>query len=172
MKKEWSKKWSGSKQPRKQRKFRYNAPVNVRHKLVSVHLSKENRERFNKRSVPLRKGDEVKLVVGDKKGFKGNVERIDTKRYKVYVEGLNTKKIDGSEILIPVDPSNLIITKLNLDDKMRQKVFDRVRTKTAEPVKTEPEKTVPKPVQKPAAKPAAVKSEKPKIEAKEIKNAS
>jgi large subunit ribosomal protein L24 len=66
-------------------------------------------------------------MVGEHKGFKGNVERVDTKKYKVYIEGLTVKKVDGSEVLIPIDPSNLMITKLNLDDKMRQKIFDRAK---------------------------------------------
>jgi len=127
MKKKWSKKWVSSKQPRKQRKYRYNAPLHIRHKLISAHLSKELRERFKKRSVPLRKGDEIMVMVGEHKGFKGNVERVDTKKYKVYIEGLTVKKVDGSEVLIPIDPSNLMITKLNLDDKMRQKIFDRAK---------------------------------------------
>ena len=30
-----------SKQPRKQRKFLYNAPLHVRRKIMSAHLSKE-----------------------------------------------------------------------------------------------------------------------------------
>ena len=41
MKKKFSNAWIGSKQPRKQRKYRHNAPLNVRNKFLSSHLSKE-----------------------------------------------------------------------------------------------------------------------------------
>jgi large subunit ribosomal protein L24 len=127
MKKEWSNKWISSRQPRKQRKFRYNAPMHVRQKFVSAHLSEILRRRFGKRSLPLRKGDEVKIMRGSKGGFKGKIERIDLKTSKVYVEGLNVKKVDGSEVLKAVEPSNLLIVEPKMDDKRRQALVERAR---------------------------------------------
>ena len=125
--KEWSKKWVSSKQPRKQRKYRHKAPLHVRQKFVSAHLSEVLRGRFEKRSLPLRKGDEVKVMRGEDKGFKGKIERIDLKNSKVYVEGLNVKKVDGSEVLRPVEPSNLLITETKMEDKRRQNIIERSR---------------------------------------------
>ena len=137
MKKQWSKKWVSSKQPRKQRKYRYNAPNHVRHKLLSAHLSKELRKQFNKRSIPLRKGDEVEVMVGTFKKTKGLVERVDMKNLKVYIEGVKVKKVDGSQVSKSINPSNLKITKLNLSDKMRARVFERkgVKAQTEPPTK-------------------------------------
>ena len=125
MRKEWSSKWIRSKQPRKQRKYRYNAPLHIRRKFVSAHLSPELREKFGKRSFPLRKGDEVKVMRGEFKGFKGVVERVNLKDLKIYIEDLKVKKADGSEVLRPVRPSNLMIIKLNLDDKKRLEALER-----------------------------------------------
>lgn len=51
-----------SKQPRKQRKARYNAPLHIRHKFMSAALSDELRDKYGKRSFPLRKGDTVRVV--------------------------------------------------------------------------------------------------------------
>lgn len=127
MKKEWSSKWVSSKQPRKQRKFAYNAPLHVRQKFVSAHLSEILRRRFGKRSLSLRKGDEVKVMRGKDKGFKGKVDRIDLKNSKVYIEGLNVKKVDGSEVLKAMVPSNLLIVEPKMDDKRRQAVVERAR---------------------------------------------
>jgi len=127
MKKEWSSKWVASKQPRKQRKFRHNAPMHVRQKFVSAHLSEISRRRFGKRSLQLRKGDEVKVMRGQDRGFKGKVERIDLKTSKVYIDGLNVKKVDGSEILKPVEPSNLLIVEPKMEDKRRQAIVERSR---------------------------------------------
>lgn len=133
--KEWSNKWVSSRQPRKQRKYRHNAPLHVRQKFVSAHLSEVLRGRFGKRSLPLRKGDEVKVMRGSDKGFKGKIERIDLKEGKVYIEGLNVKKVDGSEVLKPKDPSNLLITESKMEDKRRQMIVERSREKEEEKAK-------------------------------------
>ncbi|MCD6591133.1 MAG: 50S ribosomal protein L24 [Candidatus Aenigmarchaeota archaeon] len=125
MRKAWSPAWVSSKQPRKQRKYRYNAPLHIKHKFVSVHLSEVLRKRFGRRSLPVRKGDEVKVTRGESKGFKGKVERVDLQKSKIYIEGLTVKKVDGSEVLKPVDPSNLMITEAKMDDKRRQMIIER-----------------------------------------------
>jgi large subunit ribosomal protein L24 len=136
MKKTWSNKWVSSKQPRKQRKYRHNAPLHIKHKLVSAHMSPELRRRYNKRSLPVRKGDEVEIMRGSSKGLRGIVERVDLKKCKVYIENIKVKKVDGSEVLKAVEPSNLKIISLTTDDKRRKMVFERVgKEKPKEEVK-------------------------------------
>jgi len=125
MKKKWSPEWKSSKQPRKQRKYRHNAPMHVKHKFVSVNLSPILRKRYEKRSMPVRKGDEIKVMRGSFKGKKGKIDRISLKKCKVYIEDIKMKKVDGSEILRPFQPSNLMITALNIDDKKRKAVLER-----------------------------------------------
>jgi large subunit ribosomal protein L24 len=114
-----------SKKPRKQRKFLYKAPLHLRRKMISAHLSKELREQYKRRSLPLRKGDEVKVMRGEFKGTIGKVVEIDTKKYKVYVDTVKKKRSVGTEYLVPISPSNLMIVKLNLDDKYRLKILER-----------------------------------------------
>jgi large subunit ribosomal protein L24 len=99
MKKEWSRMWLRSVQPRKQRKYRHNAPLHVRHRFMSANLSPEMRRRFGKRSMAVRKGDEVEIMRGSSKGLRGTVNRIDLSRCKVYVDEVKTKKVDGSEVI-------------------------------------------------------------------------
>ena len=135
MKKKFSIKWKGSKQVRKQRKYRHNAPLHVKQKLVHVHLSKELKKKYSRRSLGLRKGDKVKIVRGQFKKHNGNVERVDLKKTRVYVSGVEVTKKDGSKTTYPINPSNLIITELNLDDKMRQKIIDRKTSKKIEGTK-------------------------------------
>ena len=48
MKTEWSPGWKSSVQPRKQRKYRMNAPLHVKRKFMSAKLDKTLRERFRK----------------------------------------------------------------------------------------------------------------------------
>lgn len=125
MKNDWSRKWVASTQPRKQRKYAANAPLHARRKMASAHLSAELRERYGRRSMVPRKGDEVKVMRGGSRGKSGAVERVDLRMGRVHVEGLKRKKVDGSEIPLPVVASNLQITKLVLDDKRRQAVLER-----------------------------------------------
>jgi len=114
-----------SKQPKKQRKFLYNAPLHIRHKIMSANLSKELREEYNRRSLPVRKGDKVEIMRGDFKGHQGKIERVDLKNYKVYVEGATIQKVDGTTTYFPTHPSNLQIIELNLEDEKRLKVLER-----------------------------------------------
>jgi large subunit ribosomal protein L24 len=114
-----------SKKPRKQRKFLYKAPLHLRRKMISAHLSKELREKYKTRSLPLRKGDEVEIMRGEFKKKRGKVSRIDTKKYKVYIEGITRKRTDGTERQVPIHPSNLRIINLNLEDKRRVKILER-----------------------------------------------
>lgn len=125
MKKKFSVNWKSSKQARKQRKYRYNAPLHVRQKFVHVHLSKELIKKYKTRNLGLKKGDKVKVVRGQYRKHTGNVERIDLKKINVYLSGVDVTKKDGTKSLYPINPSNMIITELNLDDKMRQKIIER-----------------------------------------------
>ncbi len=108
-----------SKKPSKQRKFRRTAPMHIRRKLMSSHLSKELREKYKRRSLPVRKGDEVIIMRGEFKGIKGKVEEVKRKTYKVYIENVYREKKNGTKIRVGFDASNLMITKLNLDDPKR-----------------------------------------------------
>lgn len=126
--KKWSRKWKSSKQPRKQRKYRKNAPLHIRHKLVSVHLSKELQKKYKRRSFPVRKGDEVEIMRGNYKKKTGKVSRVDLKKMKVYIEGITRKKVAGTEVQVPFHPSNLRIISL-FEDKKRLKALNRTLKK-------------------------------------------
>ena len=125
MKKEFINSWKRSVQPRKQIKFKENAPLHIKRKMISSRLSKELTQKHGVRSMPLRKGDRVKIVVGTYKNVTGKIERVDTKREKIFVEGTQRTKIDGTKSLYPIHPSNVIIQELSLDDKRRKQIMDR-----------------------------------------------
>jgi len=132
----WSKHWKSSKKSRKQRKYVYNAPLHVRHKFLSAHLSKELREKYKKRSFPVRKGDEIQVMRGKFKKKTGKISRVDTNKIKVYIDGITRKKVDGTDIQVPIHPSNLKIINLNLEDKKRIKALTRTVNKEEKHVKT------------------------------------
>ena len=125
MKTKFSSSWKSSKKQSKQRKYRINAPLHIKQKLVSSHLSKELRKKHNKRNVILRKGDKVKVMQGNFKKYEGKVERVDLGSTRVYVSGVEYAKKDGTKKMLPLNPSNLMITELNMDDKLRRKILEK-----------------------------------------------
>ncbi len=120
MKKKFSTTWKASKQPRKQRKYRANAPLSIKKKFVSCNLSKELRKKFGKRNIPVRKDDVVKIMCGKFKGKKGKITKVMMDISKVTVEGIQVKKQDGSKADVKLQPSNLQIIELNLNDRKRK----------------------------------------------------
>lgn len=125
MKKKFSTKWKASKQPRKQRKYSANAPIHIKRKMLSSNLSKDLRKKHGKRSLPLRKGDVVKIMRGKFKGKQGKVSNVKIKFQKVNVENIQVKKLDGSKVNIGLRPSNLQIIELNLEDSKRNKSLSK-----------------------------------------------
>jgi large subunit ribosomal protein L24 len=123
--KAWSPKWKSSKQPRKQRKYRIKAPLHARQKMIRAHLSKQLRKEYGKRSFGLRKGDEVIVTRGKHKKTAGKVTEVDMKSLKIFIDNVKTKKVSGQEIQVGIDPSNVMITKISLDDKKRIKALKR-----------------------------------------------
>lgn len=122
-----------SKQPRKQRKGRYNAKPHNRRKLISAHLSGESGNdlisQYNCRALPVIKGDVVRIMRGDKEivGKEALVTAIYTRDFTIGLEGINMKKADGSEIARKIAPSNVLIIKLNLSDPKRKEKLDKLK---------------------------------------------
>lgn len=112
-------------QPRKQRKERYNAPLHLRQRYMHAPLSKELRAELKKRSAQIHKGDTVKVMRGDHAGVEGAVESVDLKRCIIKVAGVSNFRADGTEVPRPLHPSNVLLTKLVLEDEKREKIFGR-----------------------------------------------
>ncbi len=123
--KKWSSSWKGSKKKRKQIKYVKNAPLHIRKKFIASLLSKDLRKKYGRRNIRLRKGDKVKIMRGQFKKINGKVIRVDTRRQKIYIEGADFIKKDGSKVQYPLHPSNLMITELELEDKKRKKALER-----------------------------------------------
>ena len=127
--------------PTKQRKRMYLAPVNDRYKRFSAPLSSKLKESHNTNSIPVRNGDTVMVMRGDRKGLEGKINQIDRKKYRIFIEGATREKVDGTTIPVPIHPSKVMITRLNLDDKWRKKALERkAADKTADVAKEKPAK--------------------------------
>ncbi|KAJ3217640.1 60S ribosomal protein L26A [Clydaea vesicula] len=109
---------------RKSRKAHFSAPSSEKRHIMSSNLSKELREKYNARSIPIRKDDVVKIVRGKYKGREGKVTQVYRRRWCIHVEKIQKEKANGATVLIPIHPSNVAITTLKLD-KDRKDLLDR-----------------------------------------------
>ena len=151
MKNKFSTKWKSSKQPRRQRKYKANAPLHLRKKFVRANLSKELREKQGKRNMQLKKNDVVKIKRGKFKGREGKVLEIKLKTLGIVVEGMQVKKQDGSKANVKLQASNLQIIELSERANIK---------KTDVETKKEPKKETKKEEKKPELKPKEKSKEK------------
>merc|ERR1712198_680416 len=97
---------------RKQRARHFNAPSHMRRKIMSAPLSKELRNKYNVRSLPIRKDDEVMVVRGHFKGQQtGKVVQVFRKKFVIHVERMQREKVNGTTVQVGIHPSNCVITK-------------------------------------------------------------
>jgi len=123
---------------------------------VAAPLSPELVKSKGAKTLPVRKGDTVRVVRGDHLGFEGKVSRVDLKRYRIFLEGLTREKVDGTNIFVSVHPSKVMIKNLKLDDNWRKAVVER-KKELELPKK---EKKAAKPVEKPEKKAKETEEEK------------
>merc|ERR1711902_43038 len=110
---------------RKQRKRHFEAPSHIRRKLMSAPLSKELRQKYNVRSMPIRKDDEVQVVRGQYKGQQvGKVVQCYRKKFVVYIERIQREKASGASVYVGIHPSKVCIVKLKMD-KGRKEILER-----------------------------------------------
>lgn len=171
MKQKFNTTWKSSKQPRKQRKYIANAPLHILRKTLVSNLSKELRKKHGTRNIPVKKGDKVKVLRGKFKGKKGAINEVDYKKRKVKIDGVQIKKQDGSNVNAPINPSNIQITELNLEDQKRSKKINIPKTENKTKEKTQ-EKTTKNQDKEKSSKETktATKKESEKKNTKENKN--
>ena len=134
-----------SSKPRKQRFFRFNAPLHVRQHFLHAHLDKSLRSKLNlkKRAVQISRGDTVKIMVGKKKGTSGKVTKVDLRTGRIYLDSMVKKNARGKEFSVPISASNVYITNLNLIDKLRAAKLKVKVEATAQAKETTPERKEP-----------------------------
>jgi len=149
MKAEFNKSWNSSKQPRKQVKFRANAPNHIKRTFMGATLDKALRAKYGMRNIEVRKGDEVKVMRGKFSKKQGKVGKVDVKHTRIQIDGLQRAKKGGEKVETWFHPSNVKIIVLDDSDKKRMK-----RSKKVEAVKVE-EKEVAKKVERASQVPSS-----------------
>lgn len=122
--------WKSSTQPRKQRKYRHNAPLHTKGTFLAANLAKELRDKYGVRSLRIRAGDKVRVMRGQHKGREGKVESIDVKDGKIFVSKIELVKKDGAtKVPTALTASNLRIVELDTSDKKRMAKLKKEQTK-------------------------------------------
>lgn len=112
-----------SQLPRQQRKAMFTADLFERHRRMAVPLSRELRRRYGRRQLPVRKGDTVRILSGSYVGREERVAKVDLQAYSVTLDNVTGKTGDQKLKPLPIRPSHLILTKLNLSDSWRRRIL-------------------------------------------------
>ncbi|KAK2104289.1 60S ribosomal protein L26 [Saguinus oedipus] len=92
---------------------------------MSSPLSKELRQKYNMRSMPIRKADEIQVVRGHYKGQQiGKIVLLYRKKYVISIERVQREKANGTTVRVSIHPSKVAVTGLKLD-KDRKKIFEQ-----------------------------------------------
>ena len=108
----------------KNRKAHFTADSDARRVIMSASLSKDLRKKYNVRSMPIRKDDEVQVVRGTFKNREGKVVQVYRKKYVIHIERITREKNNGASVQLGIHPSKCVITKLHLDPD-RKKLLER-----------------------------------------------
>jgi large subunit ribosomal protein L24 len=158
--------------PRRQRKSVYDATTFERRILMTVPLSRELRRRFHKRSIPIRKGDTVRVMSGSFVGREERVAKIDRRGYSVTLDNVTLKSGEAKLKPLPIRTSHLVLTKLNLADAWRREAL-QVREEELTPEERGEVVEIPEPETPPALDaPAETKDEGPAVEESDVEDAA
>lgn len=108
-----------TKNPGKNRKRMLTGVYHVKRKSLVAPIDKPLVKQVNKKKTSLRKGDTVKVLVGEHKGKTSVVEKVNYDKAVVYLKDFKVTNSRGQEKLLPFKASNLVITTLVLNDKKR-----------------------------------------------------
>lgn len=115
-----------SGQRRKQRKAHFSAPSHAKYTLMSAPLSEELQKEHGVQTLPVRRDDTVEVLRGSNKGASGKVNTVYRKKWCLYIEKIQKQSKKGGVIRIPIEASNIRITKLFLTED-RKALIQRKR---------------------------------------------
>ena len=100
-----------------------------RDKFLGANLSENLRVQHSKRSMRVIKGDTVRILRGEYVGIEGKVEKVNTEKSTLSIEGVQREKIRGGNVKVQVHASNVQIISLNTDDDYRIKGIPKSKDK-------------------------------------------
>ena len=114
-----------SSQAKKVRKQYFNASKDEKHKALSCKLSKELQQTHGVKRLPVRRGDEVRLINGSQVKREGKVTDVKLSEMRIYIDSYTNDKVNGQQVKIPVHPSNCVLIKLKMDKARLELIHNR-----------------------------------------------
>ena len=111
--------------PRKQRYRLYNAPLHKKRKWISAHLAENLLLKYDRRSLPVVKGDTVKVMRGNFRGHEDKIAKVHVRDQTVEIEGVVITTAKGEKIAKPMRANTLLLTKLNVTDRWRREKLEK-----------------------------------------------
>jgi large subunit ribosomal protein L24 len=97
--------------------------------ILGANITKNLKNQYSKRSLRVIKGDTVRILRGEYKGIEGKIEKVNTKRGTVSIEGVQREKIKGGNVKVQIHASNVQIISLEMGDPLRaNKLKDKNET--------------------------------------------
>jgi large subunit ribosomal protein L24 len=96
-----------------------HTPKHVRDGMIHSTLAENLRKEYGRRSIRVIKGDNVRVMRGEYNGIEGKIEKVNTQRGTLAIEGIQREKVRGGNVKVQIHASNVKIIGLNLDDKKR-----------------------------------------------------
>jgi large subunit ribosomal protein L24 len=94
-------------------------PKHVRDGMICSSLADNLREQYGRRSVRVIKGDNIRVMRGEYTGIEGKIEKVNTRRGTLAIEGVQREKVRGGNVKVQIHASNVQIIGLKLEDKLR-----------------------------------------------------
>jgi large subunit ribosomal protein L24 len=93
---------------------------NDRDSSICSSLKDNLRQQYRTRSIRVVKGDSIRVMRGEYAGVEGKIEKVNTERGTLSIEGIQREKVRGGNVKVQIHASNVLVTSLHLDDKRRQ----------------------------------------------------
>ena len=101
-------------------------PKHLTERRLRSPLSRALWEKYGRRNVRVIAGDTIKVIRGEYSGIEGKVEKVNMKRGSLAIEGIQREKVRGGNVKVEINSTNVIVTDLDLDDKYRQALIQRI----------------------------------------------
>lgn len=111
-------------------------PKHMTERMLRSPLSRALREKYGRRNVRVIAGDTIKVTRGEYSGIEGKVEKVNMKRGSLAIEGIQREKVRGGNVKVEINSTNVVVTDLDLDDKLRQALIQRIHESEKRNLKT------------------------------------
>merc|ERR1711907_494454 len=106
------------------RKRHFQSGTKERRWIMSARLSKELRKQYGVKTMPVCRGDDIIMMRGTNVDKEAKVTEVYRKKFIIKTDNITTKNAQGQDVPVPIQPSNVMITNLNMTDS-RKKALER-----------------------------------------------